>query len=211
MITVSEPRAWVLLKSKRRFDLLHPTPFDWELSDLAEGEARTFRWGGSSVWDWPLSVAQHSLLTLEIQRMQAPNGLTPALEIANLVHDGSETLGVRWDPITPVKPFLGDGFHRLDKAIQEAIHIRLGVPVTLPTDWKKAIKLADRRAAASEALHIAGWSRDEIRSSLKIRLIPLEQDPLHRRYGGTPWEPWPMRVAEERFLSELEKLLRQMP
>lgn len=207
---MTEARAWVLLRSKRRFDLLNPTPFDWELSDLAEGEARTFRWGGSSAWDWPLSVAQHSLLTLEIHRAAAPNGLAAALELANLVHDGSEALGVRWDPITPVKPFLGEGFHRMDRAIQRAIHIRLGLPAELPVEWKKAIKDADRRAAASEALHVAGWSRDEIRSTLKIRLSPLESDPLVRRYGGTPWEPWPIRVAEERFLGEVERLHRRV-
>lgn len=207
---MSEARAWVLLRSKRRFDLLNPTPFDWELADLAEGEARTFRWGGSSAWDWPLSVAQHSLLTLEIHRAGAPTGLTPALELANLVHDGAEALGVRWDPITPVKPFLGEGFHKMDRAIQRAIHIRLGLPGDLPVEWKKAIKSADRRAAASEALHVAGWSREEIRSTLKIRLSALDTDPLVRRYGGTPWEPWPMRVAEERFLDELERLLRRM-
>lgn len=207
---MTEARAWVLLRSKRRLDLLNPTPFDWELSDLAEGEARTFRWGGSSVWEWPLSVAQHSLLTLEIHRAAAPTGLAAGLELANLVHDGAEALGVRWDPITPVKPFLGEGFHRMDRAIQRAIHIRLGLPGDIPAAWKKAIKDADRRAAASEALHIAGWSREEIRSTLKIRLAPLAADPLVRRYGGQPWEPWPMRVAEERFLDELERLHRRL-
>lgn len=206
---MTQARAWVLLRSKRRFDLLNPTPLDWELSDLAEGEARTFRWGGSSVWDWPLSVAQHSLLTLEIHRAAAPTGLSPALELANLVHDGAEALGVRWDPITPVKPFLGEGFHAMDRAIQRAIHLRLGLPPDLPVEWKKAIKDADRRAAAAEALHVAGWSSQEIRTTLKIRLAPLVDDPLVRRYGGTPWEPWPMRLAEERFLTELERLLRR--
>ena len=206
---MTQARAWVLLRSKRRFDLLNPTPLDWELSDLAEGEARTFRWGGSSVWDWPLSVAQHSLLTLEIHRAAAPTGLSPALELANLVHDGAEALGVRWDPITPVKPFLGEGFHAMDRAIQRAIHLRLGVPPDLPVEWKKAIKDADRRAAAAEALHVAGWSPQEIRTTLKIRLAPLVDDPLVRRYGGAPWQPWPMRLAEERFLTELERLLRR--
>jgi hypothetical protein len=208
-MTNNQARAWVLLKSGRRFDLLNPTPFDWELSDLAEGEARTFRWGGSSLWEWPLSDAQHSLSTLAIHR-QLRRELDPAIALANLVHDGSEGLGVRWDPITSVKPFLGEGFHRMDRDIQRAIHIRLGLPPDLPDEWKKEIKLADRRAAASEALHVAGWGREDIRSALKIRLAPLDIDPLQQRYGGRPWEPWPMRVAEERFLSELEILQLQL-
>lgn len=202
-------RAWVLLRSGRRFNLLDPTPFDWEIADLAEGAARTFRWGGSSTWDWPLSVAQHSLLTLEIHR--GDHGPLPApLALANLLHDGSEVLGVRWDPITPLKPILGEGFHSMDRAIQQAIHLRLGLPAQIPALWKKAIKAADRRAAASEALHVAGWSPAEIRSALKIRLSPLTEDPLARRFGATPWEPWPIRVAEARFLAELESLLAQL-
>lgn len=118
--------------------------------------------------------------------------------------------GGRWAPITPVKPFLGEVFHRMDRAIQTAIHVRLGLAGDLPVEWKRAIKAADRRAAASEALHVAGWSRTEIRSTLKIRLSPLDSDPLVRRYGGTAWEPWPIRVAEERFLTELERLARRV-
>lgn len=199
-------RAWVRLNSTRRLDLLNPTPLDFELADIAEGEAHTFRWGGSSVWDWPMSDAQHSLLTLAIQRMEHSSELSPALALANLVHDASEGLGIRWDPIAPVKPFIGDGFMALDQNIQRVIHIRLGLPTVLPITWKAIIKSADRRAAASEAVHIAGWTRDEVRTALKIRLKPLETDPLVRIYGGVPWEPWPMRVAEARFLAELERL-----
>ncbi|WP_206335721.1 hypothetical protein, partial [Pseudomonas viridiflava] len=33
-------RAWVRMPSERRLDLLDPTPFDWDDSDLALGLAR---------------------------------------------------------------------------------------------------------------------------------------------------------------------------
>ncbi|HWW70819.1 MAG TPA: phosphohydrolase, partial [Duganella sp.] len=36
-------RAWVRMPSERRLDLLDPTPFDWDDSDLALGLARTYR------------------------------------------------------------------------------------------------------------------------------------------------------------------------
>ena len=62
------PRAWVLLPSGKRLDLLDPTPFDWDDQDLALGLARTYRWGGHSAWPLPLSVAQHSLAVLAICR-----------------------------------------------------------------------------------------------------------------------------------------------
>ena len=39
-------RAWVLLKSGRRINLLEPTVADWDDDDLALGLARTYRWGG---------------------------------------------------------------------------------------------------------------------------------------------------------------------
>jgi hypothetical protein len=60
-------RAWVRLPSGRRLNLLDPTPFDFEASDLAIGAARTVRWGGHSVWPAPLSVAQHSLAVLVLR------------------------------------------------------------------------------------------------------------------------------------------------
>ena len=75
----AEQRAWVRLPSGRRLDLISPTPFDWTDEDLAIGLARTFRWGGHSVWPGaPLSVAQHSLAVLALRRARARAGLTRA-------------------------------------------------------------------------------------------------------------------------------------
>lgn len=37
-------RAWVLLKSGRRLDLLDPHPHAWTDEDMAAGLARTYRW-----------------------------------------------------------------------------------------------------------------------------------------------------------------------
>jgi hypothetical protein len=62
-------------------------------------------------------------------------------------------------------------------------------------------------AAASEAVHVAGWSVEEVRSVLGIHVIPLTQDPLSEMYGCTPWEPWSSDLAQARFLQELDKLL----
>lgn len=68
---MSHNRAWVLLKSGRRLDLLNPHPHSWTNEDLATGLARTYRWGGHSKWELPLSVAQHSLTVLHIRMLQA--------------------------------------------------------------------------------------------------------------------------------------------
>ena len=50
-------RAWVLLGSGTRLNLIDPQPSDWRDVDLAVGLSRTYRWGGHSRWELPLSVA----------------------------------------------------------------------------------------------------------------------------------------------------------
>src|SRR3954463_15117768 len=86
-------RAWVRLPSGRRLDLLAPTPFDWTDEDLAIGLARTYRWGGHSIWPGaPLSVAQHSLTVLALRRAAAPTGLSARAQLRELLHDADEGL-----------------------------------------------------------------------------------------------------------------------
>jgi hypothetical protein len=202
---MDKARAWVRLFSGKRLDLLSPTPFDWEDSDLALGLARTYRWGGHSAWPLPLSVAQHSLLVLALYR-QAHRDKNPRAELRELLHDADEGL-LGFDCISVVKPFLGEAFRDLTGKLQSVIRLRYGLELWTEKEHKLH-KRADRVAAASEAVHVVGWTPREVRSTLKIPYAPLTADPLVDIYGGTPWEPWPPRVAAERFLAELETLAR---
>ena len=45
---MTQDRAWVLLPSGRRLDLLAPDPSAWTDHDLAVSLSRTYRWGGHS-------------------------------------------------------------------------------------------------------------------------------------------------------------------
>jgi len=84
-------RAWVRLGSGRRLDLLNPQPCQWTDEDLAVGLSRTYRWGGHSCWELPLSVAQRSLLVLVLrQQMQPHQPLTPGEALRELVRDSDE-------------------------------------------------------------------------------------------------------------------------
>jgi hypothetical protein len=199
-----EVRAWVRLPSKKRLDLLNPTPFDWDDEDLAIGLARTYRWGGHSAWPLPLSVAQHSLTVLALRRLWAPTGLDPVLELRELMHDAEEGL-LGFDPLSVIKPFLGEEFRALAARLEEAVFRRYGLP-RWTAEERTIHKRADRIAAASEAMHVAGWTEDEVRRVLKIRFKPLEVDPLARLYRSKPWQPWAADIAAERFLVELKKL-----
>jgi hypothetical protein len=202
---ISQPRAWVRLPSGKRLDLLNPTPFDWEDADLAIGLARTYRWGGHSAWPLPLSVAQHSLFVLALHRRESGRD-DPLGELRELLHDADEGL-LGFDCISVVKPFLGDGFQRLTAQLQSAVFLRYGL-VDWTSEQKRKHKKADRVAAASEAIHVVGWTKAEVRHTLRIPHEPLALDPLTAIYGGTPWEPWPPARAADRFLAELARLLK---
>ena len=196
-------RAWVRLPSGRRLDLIAPTPFDWTDEDLAVGLARTYRWGGHSVWPGaPLSVAQHSLTVLELRRARAR--LTPAQQLRELLHDADEGL-INFDCISPLKPFLGAAFAELARRLSAAVALRYALPPWTVAE-KHAHKTADVAAAAAEAVFVAGWTRAEVRETLGIRAPVRAADPLVPRYGGEPWQPWTPEVAAERFLAELKRL-----
>jgi hypothetical protein len=197
-------RAWVRMPSGRRLDLLDPTPFDWDDADLALGLARTYRWGGHSAWPLPLSVAQHSLTVLQLRRLWSPVALDPLTALRELLHDAEEGL-LGFDCISVLKPFLGDSFRALSQRLEQAVFLRYGLPAWTAKEHQ-VHKRADRLAAASEAVHVVGWSGDEVKRTLKITAVPLDDDPLHAVYGAQPWEPWPPGLACERFLDELNRL-----
>ncbi len=201
------PRAWVLLPSGKRLNLLDPTPFDWSDDDLALGLARTYRWGGHSAWPLPLSVAQHSLTVLAIRR-NGRERLDPGRELRELLHDADEGL-LGFDAISPIKPFLGAGFAALAARLTDAIWRRYGLPAWTAAEHA-AHKRADGIAAASEAVHVVGWSAAEVRASLGIPLRPLLRDP-NPRPGFRAWEPWPPAIAAEQFLTELGRLTGKRP
>lgn len=110
-----------------------------------------------------------------------------------------------FDCVSPLKPFLGEGFKALTVRLESAVFLRYGLPRWTPKEHA-AHKMADRLAAASEAVHVVGWSAKEVRHTLKISVPPLNDDPLLAVYGGTAWEPWPPAIASDRFLAELDRL-----
>jgi hypothetical protein len=201
---IDPARAWIRLPSGRRLNLLAPTPFDWTDDDLAIGLSRTFRWGGHSIWpDAPLSVAQHSLAVLERRRRQHP--LSAPEQVRELLHDADEGL-INFDCISPLKPFLGPGFADLQARLADAVAQRYGLP-----PWSEAAyrlhKKVDIAAAAAEAVHVAGWTRIEVRDTLGIKARVMDQDVLALLYDEEPWRPWAPDVAASRFAAELARLL----
>ena len=199
-------RAWVRLSpSGRPLNLLSPDPLAWQHADLAVGLSRTYRWGGHSAWDLPLSVAQHSLTVLAICRTSQGPVLSNAEQLRELLHDADEGF-LSFDCITPVKPHLGKGYASLVDRLQAAIASRYQLPAWTEEGYARH-KQADRLAAAGEALHVVGWSHHEIRNTLELEAPPLLHDPLPIPRGMRAWQPWPPQLAAKLFLDELNRLM----
>ena len=154
----SKPRAWQRMLSGRRLDLLDPSPFDIELEDIAHGLSRVARWNGQTHGEHAFSVAQHSVLVLDIFEQLVPDA-TIAAKKAALLHDASEY--VVGDMISPFKAALSLDYRAFEEQLLEAVFIRFQIPVPLKKSWKVAIKRADIVSAFCEATQLAGFNAAE--------------------------------------------------
>ena len=173
-------RAWQRMLSGRRLDLLDPTPVDIEIEDIAHGLARVARWNGQTSGPFAFSVAQHCVLVEALATRQAGR-LERRWRLAALLHDAPEY--VIGDMITPFKNAVGGDYRRIEAALMEAVHLRFGLPGQLPEDVHRVIKRADKTAAFTEAVDLAGFGEEEARRVLGYRrkarapaLHPLSPD-----------------------------------
>lgn len=156
--------------SGRRLNLIDPSPLDIEIEDIAHGLARVARWNGQTKGDWAFSVAQHSVMVERLFARQNPS-LPRQWRLACLLHDAGEY--VIGDMITPFKATLSDEYRSVETRLEEAIHIRFGLPGILPDSIANAIKRADKLAAYMEAVQLAGFSEQEARTNIaRPRQIP---------------------------------------
>jgi hypothetical protein len=186
-------RAWQRMLSGRRLNLLDPSPMDIEIDDIAHGLARVARWNGQTRGDYAFSVAQHSVLVEEIFAEENPDA-EARWRLAALLHDAPEY--VIGDMISPFKGAIGDAYKTVERALQAAIHIRFCLPARLPENIAQAIKRADRVAAFSEAVDLAGFTEEEARKILSYR----------RSRRAPPLAPQSPAIAKQAFLARFSEL-----
>ncbi len=179
--------------SGRRLNLLDPSPMDIEIDDIAHGLARVARWNGQTLGPYAFSVAQHSVL---VEELLAGEGavIGHPWRLAALLHDAPEY--VIGDMISPFKGAIGEDYKRIEHALHEAILRRFGLPPLLPAKLVAMIKLADRTAAFSEAVDLAGFSESEARRVLGYR----------RKARSAPLAPLPPEEAKAEFLRRFHQL-----
>jgi 5'-deoxynucleotidase YfbR-like HD superfamily hydrolase len=187
-------RAWQRMLSGRRLDILDPSPLDVELSDIAHGLARVARWNGQTIGDYPFSVAQHSVLVLELFRAHNPDA-DSAAQLQALLHDAPEY--VMGDIISPFKAAMGGNYKDVENRLLGAIHLRFSLPAVQTAALGKLIKKADREAAFFEAVHLAGFAPPEARKFFGEPSMPaFDVDAFDRLI-----RPWPTREAHDRFVA----------
>lgn len=150
--------VWQRMLSGRRLDLLDPSPIDVEIEDIAHGLSRLARWNGQTSGDIPFSVAQHSVLVLQILQTHFPDVRTDG-KLYALLHDSAEY--VMGDLIAPLKKATGMDYHQVETQILQAIFLRFSLkPVMAPAIGKK-IKFCDLLSARLEAVQLAGFTPEE--------------------------------------------------
>lgn len=191
----AQPRVWQRMLSGRRLDLIEPSPLDIEIEDIAQGLSRVARWNGQTRGDHAFSVAQHSLLVLDIFLLleREPDAET---QKATLLHDAPEY--VVGDMISPFKAVVGGDYKIIEKRLLAAIHRRFSLAAEPPKRLAQRIKKADRIAAYFEAVELAGFSAGEAR-----RYFGRPQGVAP---DGLPLSPWPAKRAEQNFLRRFRLL-----
>jgi uncharacterized protein len=191
-------RAWQRMLSGRRLDLLDPSPLDIEVEDIAHGLARVARWNGQTHGAHIFSVAQHTLLVEAVLCAQKPRA-DGGMRLAALLHDAPEY--VIGDMISPFKAVIGGSYKVVEHRLLAAIHIRFGLPPTLPSTTTQQLKAADMGAAYLEATRLAGFSEAEAKQLFgKDPGLPVAtvQDYL---------TPWSAGKAEKQFLARFKMAL----
>ena len=170
-------RAWQRMLSGRRLDLLDPSPFDVEIEDIAHGLSRVSRWNGQTRGEHSFSVAQHSVLVMDLF-CAAEGKTTPEQQLYALLHYAPEY--VIGDLISPFKTAVGLDYKSVERRIEHAVHVRFGLRADPGPELHRRIKAADVQAAYWEATLLAGFDSSEAQTIFGGRpdgkapdLIPL--------------------------------------
>ncbi|WP_298919119.1 HD family hydrolase [uncultured Algimonas sp.] len=191
------PRAWQRMLSGRRLDLLDPSPLDIEIEDIARGLARVARWNGQTSGDHAFSVAEHSVVVLDLFEILYPKASAPDRMTA-LLHDAAEY--VVGDMISPFKAVLGGDYRSVEARLDMAVNRRFGLTAPTPPRLKKKIKRCDVICAWFEATQIAGFTESEADAFF-----------IHPPDGvRVEIDPKPVVEAEAAFLERFRGLERAM-
>lgn len=173
--------TWMLTATGAQFDLELADPLSISSLDIAHGLSLINRFTGHTLR--PYSVAEHSLLVVEIMQRELAVHEPEAL-LAGLLHDAHEVyVG---DVSTPLKMLLGDAWTRVERRIEAQVRQRFGVH-RASIEWHDQIKTADLIALATERRDLLPPTGPEWDSLQRVQ--PAHWISLHSR-AGLAWDDW---------------------
>lgn len=161
---------------------LDPRPSEVMVRSIAHSLGMLCRYGGHVRYFY--SVGEHSV---HIARWVRDNGGSHEEVLWALLHDSPESKGMA-DLIRPVKPFV-DGYKDIEDSVMDAVCIRFGLPLTMPS----IVKEADNRIL-----------NDEMMQNMEEPPVPWSlPDP---RPLGVTLQFWSPAEAEAAFLDMFAEL-----
>lgn len=134
-------QCWKRMSSGRYIDLANFTEEDVEMVDIETSLNNIARFTGHYSDEKPLSVAEHSLLCLNLAKLMEPDD--GELHLWVFMHDFAEAyIG---DVATPVKRAMGDRWHSFATPIEQTVE-RACMGLTMPPEMHDRVKLYDLSA-----------------------------------------------------------------
>lgn len=131
------------------FDYANPKAADVNLVDILDALSRENRYANHVPRNY--SVAEHSLLALEVAQVLFPD-LPRDAQRAVLVHDFAE--GYTGDVSSPLKHAIGPVWYELERKIEDAVFEAIGVDVRV---YAEIVKAADNVAYLLERRFLFDW------------------------------------------------------
>jgi len=181
---------WILTAGGRMVDLQYVDHQALQLRDIAHALAQINRFTGHA--RRPYSVAEHSLLVLEIVERLMPEVDAHGRHLA-LMHDAHEAyIG---DVSSPLKCMLRNDWPMLDERLQSSVRSAYGLH-TAAFNWSALVKAADLIALATERqqlMHPAGAMWEVL-----LHVQPVEWvDLMSRERCAMTWADWRDRFEDE--------------
>lgn len=196
-MTAMTPKAYSA--SGRLVPIYGTEPRHIDLRDISGPLSRLCRFAGATQVHY--SVAQHCVIVADLLVSHGP-----VTQLYGLLHDAHAAYVA--DIPTPMRRLmasawgqpLGNGFDPVAEIVHDldaAIHNRFGLVWPIPATTQNLVKMADRRALATEVRDLLAEPRDDEARAAFADLPP----PMRGAIKPLPWAK-----AEERFLMKFEEL-----
>jgi hypothetical protein len=190
--------TWFLTAGGNEIDLQYVKANNVVLTDIAHSLAQLNRFNGHA--KRPYSVAEHSLLVLEIvEQLFAPASVH--CRLVALLHDAHEAyVG---DLTTPTKQLVGDSWNRLEHRAERSVRSAWALH-TAAHVWRDAVKQADLIALATERAQLMPPSATLFPCLVHVQPVTWV-DLMSKERVSADWRDWRDRFEDAANILDFER------